>query len=74
MSPSTSVRDRFVKRVRYREAGVPLCWVVDGDERAVEGWTPADDFPALERNRVVWHAPGARAPFTLALEELFRPL
>jgi Uma2 family endonuclease len=37
--------------LRYREAGVPLYWVVDGDERMVEVWTPADDFPAVERER-----------------------
>jgi Uma2 family endonuclease len=29
-------RRRFLKRLRYREAGVPLYWVVDGDERMVE--------------------------------------
>ncbi len=74
LSPSTSKGDRFLKRVRYREAGVPLYWVVDGDERAVEVWTPADGFPAFERERLVWHPAGAVEPFTLALEELFRPL
>jgi len=31
-------------------------------------------LPAIERERLVWQAPGARMPFTLALEELFRPL
>jgi len=30
--------------------------------------------PATERERLVWHPPGAREPFTLGLEELFRPL
>jgi Uma2 family endonuclease len=45
LSPSTARNDRFLKRLRYREAGVPLYWVVDGDARAVEVWTPADDFP-----------------------------
>ncbi len=74
LSPSTARGDRFLKRLRYREAGVPLYWVVDGDERSVEIWTPADDFPAIEHERLVWHAPGAREPFTLSLEELFRPL
>jgi hypothetical protein len=48
--------------------------VVDGDERSVEIWTPADDFPAVERDRLVWHAPGAAEPFTLELVELFQPL
>jgi Uma2 family endonuclease len=74
LSPSTARGDRFLKRVRYREAGVPLYWVVDGDERSVEIWTRSDDFPAFERERLVWHAPGAREPLTIDLEELFRPL
>jgi hypothetical protein len=34
--------------------------------------TPADDFPRVEREMLVWHPAGAREPFTLALEELFR--
>lgn len=66
--------DRFPKRRRYREAGVPLYWVVDGAERSVEIWTPLDDFPMVERERLGWRPPGAHAPFTLSLEELFRPL
>jgi Uma2 family endonuclease len=74
LSPSSARGDRFLKRLRYREAGVPLYWVVDGDDRSVEVWTPSDDFPTIERERLAWHAPGAREPFTLSLEELFRPL
>jgi Uma2 family endonuclease len=60
--------------LRYREAGVPLYWVVDGDERMVEVWTPADDFPAVERERLVWHPSGGAEPFVLSLAELFRPV
>ena len=74
LSPSSARGDRFLKRLRYREAGVPLYWLVDGDERSVEIWTARDDFPALERERRVWHPAGVREPFTLSLEELFRPL
>ena len=74
LSPSSARGDRFLKRLRYREAGVPLYWVVDGEERSVEIWTPADDFPVIERERVAWHPSGAHAPLTLRLEELFRPL
>jgi Uma2 family endonuclease len=74
LSPSTAGADRFLKRLRYREAGVPLYWVVDGEERSVEIWTPADDFPEVERERLKWHPSGAQAPLTLRLEELFRPL
>lgn len=74
LSPLSARGDRFLKRLRYREAGVPLYWVVDGDERSVEVWTPADDFPQLERERLVWHPAAAPEPFTLTLEELLRPL
>jgi Uma2 family endonuclease len=74
LSPSSTRADRFVKRLRYREAAVPLYWVVDGDEHAVEVWTPADDFPAVERERLLWNPAGASAPFSLNLPDLFRPL
>jgi Uma2 family endonuclease len=74
LSPTTARSDRFVKRRRYREAGVPLYWVVDGDARSVEVWTPADDFPAVERHRLVWQPSGAAEPFELALAELFRAI
>jgi len=74
LSPSSARGDRFLKRVRYREAGVPLYWVVDGDDRSVEISTPSDDFPAAERKHLAWQPPGARVPFSLSLAELFRPL
>lgn len=74
ISPSSAKSDRFLKRRRYQEAGVPLYWVVDGDERQVEVWTPAVRFPSLERARLFWHPAGAATPFTLELRELFRPV
>lgn len=74
LSLSSIEGDRFLKRLRYREAGVPLYWVVDGDERTVEVWTPADDFPTLERERLQWRPAAAAETFTLRLDELFRPL
>jgi Uma2 family endonuclease len=74
LSPSSVKGDRFLKRLRYREAGVPLYWVVDADERVVEVWTPKDEFPTFERERLVWRPAGAREPFGLELEQLFRAL
>jgi Uma2 family endonuclease len=74
LSPSTARADRFLKRLRYREARVPLYWVVDGDQCAVEVWTPKDDFPAIERERLLWAPAGATRPLELTLEELFRPI
>ena len=74
LSPSTARADRFLKRRRYQEAGVPLYWVVDGDARAVEVWTPEIRFPVVERERLHWQPVGAATPFTLVLAELFKPL
>jgi Uma2 family endonuclease len=74
LNSSSARGDRFVKRLRYREAGVPVYWVVDGDDRSVEIWTPADDFPAVERERLAWQPAGVRRPFTLRLGDLFRPV
>jgi Uma2 family endonuclease len=74
LSPSTARADRILKRLRYREAGVPLYWVVDGDDRSVEVWTPGDEFPAVERERIVWQPAEASEPFMLGLEELFRAI
>ena len=74
LNPSTPRHDRFAKRRRYQEAGVPLYWIVDGDARQVEIWTPEDAFPRIERERLVWQPEGAAASFALSLEELFRPI
>jgi Uma2 family endonuclease len=74
LSPSTPRHDRFTKRRRYQEARVPLYWIVDGEAREVEVWTPEDIFPRVERERLVWRPEGAGDPFTLLLEELFRPI
>ncbi len=74
LSPSSARGDRFLKRLRYREACVPLYWVVDGDSRTVEVWTPEVDFPAVEQERLVWRPSNAAEPFVLSLEGLFRPV
>ncbi len=74
LSPATARQDRFLKRRRYQDAGIPVYWIVDGDERQVEVWTPADAFPQFERERLTWHPPGAGQALVLPLEDLFRPL
>ena len=53
---------------------MPLYWVIDPDGQFVEIWRPEDDFPAIERDAIVWHPDGAATPFTHALTELFRPI
>ena len=72
LSPSSAKHDRFIKRRRYQEAGIPLYWIVDADEPQVEIWTPADSFPRFEREQLTWHPRGATEPFSLSLTELFR--
>ena len=74
LSPSNPNHDRFTKRRRYQESGVPGYWIVDGDARQVEVWAPDDRFPRIERVTLVWSPPGAGEPFTLALEALFRAI
>jgi Uma2 family endonuclease len=74
LSPSTARADRFTKRRRYQEAGVPLYWIVDGEEQRVEVWTPGAQLPVIESDRLVWHPAGAGQPFTLELADLFRPI
>jgi Uma2 family endonuclease len=73
LSPSTARADRFTKRRLFQEVGVPLYWIVDPDTQVTEVWTPAAAFPSVERETLVWHPAGSAEPFTLALEELFRP-
>jgi Uma2 family endonuclease len=74
LSPSTARADRFTKRHRYQDAGVPMYWLVDGEEQRVEVWTPDSELPVIETERPVWHPVGAGQAFTLALAELFRPV
>jgi len=74
LSPSSVRADRFTKRRLYQEAGVPLYWVVDAEQRAVEVWTPDASFPVREEEQLTWHPAGVSAPLTMSLAELFRPL
>ncbi|HEV8455499.1 MAG TPA: Uma2 family endonuclease [Gemmatimonadales bacterium] len=74
LSPFSARADRFTKRRLYQEAGVPLYWVVDPDERVIEVWTADARLPAIEKERVTWWPAGTAAPFVLPLEELFRPI
>ena len=74
LSPTSARADRFTKRRLYQERQIPAYWIVDGDERLVEVWTPAAVRPVVERERVVWTPAGATRPFAIELEELFRPI
>jgi len=74
LSPSSRRADRFTKRRLYQERRVATYWMIDGDEHSVEVWGPDSEFPAVERELASWHPAGAVRPFTLALEDLFRPI
>lgn len=74
LSPSTARADRFTKRRRYQEAGVPSYWIVDGDAQRVEVWRPASELPETETERLVWRPAGAGETFSLPLADLFRPV
>ncbi len=74
LSPSSTRADRFTKRRLYQERRIPAYWVVDGDERLVEVWTPETKLPVIERERVTWLPAGAGRAFTLELQDLFRPI
>ena len=58
----------------YQEVGVAVYWVIDADAGTAEIWTPLDQFPRMETERLVWTAPGALRPFELALAELLKPI
>jgi Uma2 family endonuclease len=71
MSPGTTRQDRFAKRRLYQEVGVPLYWIVDPDQKAVEVWTPEAQFPSIERERLVWTQESVAEACVVDLEELF---
>ncbi|HEX9894755.1 MAG TPA: Uma2 family endonuclease [Gemmatimonadales bacterium] len=74
LSSATARADRFTKRREYQSRGVPAYWIVDGEERRVEIWTPEAELPAVVFTEVSWQPEGGRKPFALSLTELFRPL
>jgi Uma2 family endonuclease len=74
LSPTTARADRFAKRRRYQDAGVPVYWIVDGMDQRVEVWEGAAELAVIETERLVWRPAGAGPAFTLELAELFRPV
>ena len=74
LSPSSVRADRFTKRRLYQEVGVPVYWLVDGDARSIEVWTPDATTPVVERATVTWHSAGATEALVVGLRELFAPL
>jgi len=71
ISPSTGRADRTLKRPEYQKHGIPQYWIVDGDQRQVEIWTPGAQAPVIERERLVWRHPALDAECAIDLVRLF---
>jgi Uma2 family endonuclease len=75
-SPTSGKIDRIKKPDRYGDFGVPEYWVVDPAERVVWVWRFETGAVAPERvdDTLVWNPLGASEPFTIDMDELFRPM
>lgn len=71
LSPSTARADRLLKRLDYQAYGIPQYWIVDGDERQVEVWTPEAQAPDIARDRLVWRHPSLDDECVIDLVRLF---
>ena len=74
LSPSSRRADRFTKRRRYQDAGVPVYWIVDPESEAIEVWTPEATFPTIEKKAVVWAPAEANEPLGIDVVKLFEPI
>jgi Uma2 family endonuclease len=71
ISPSTARVDRMLKRPEYQAHGIPQYWIVDGQLRHIEIWTPDAQFPRIERERLTWRHPALDHECTIDLLKLF---
>lgn len=71
ISPSTARTDRTLKRAEYQRHGIPQYWIVDGDQRHVEVWTPDAQAPVIECDRLVWRHPLLNDECVIDLVKLF---
>jgi Uma2 family endonuclease len=72
LSPSTARYDRGLKRRRYQRARVPEYWIVDGDARVVERWTPDDARPEVLDSTLPWRVTPDSPTFEMDLPALWR--
>jgi Uma2 family endonuclease len=71
ISPSSGRIDRETKRPEYQQHGIRHYWIVDGDQRQVEVWTPGATAPVIERARLLWRHPALDAECVIDLTRLF---
>jgi Uma2 family endonuclease len=71
LSPSTAGADRAIKRQLYQEQRIPHYWIVDGEQRHVEIWTPEATAPAIERDTISWQHPKLAVSCEIDLVRLF---
>ena len=71
ISPSSTSRDRILKRRRYQRAGIPEYWIVDPISRLVERWRPVDERPEILTETLRWHPAGAADELLIDLTRIF---
>ena len=71
ISPSSSSRDRIVKRPRYQRAGIAEYWIVDIESRLVERWTHDDERPEIIFGILRWSPDRAATALTMDLDPIF---
>lgn len=74
LSPSTSRRDRGIKRRLYQEYNVPTYWIVDADARCIEVWRPGDEEPQVVTDTLVWQLAPHAPVLEIRVRELFKDL
>lgn len=71
LSPSTARYDRVTKRRFFSRAWVLEYWVVDPDGELFERTLHGDEKVEIISEELIWHPPGAAAPFVLSVPEFF---
>lgn len=71
ISPSSSSRDRILKRRRYQRAGIAEYWIADPEAQLVERWTPTDERPEIITGELRWRPSSAPRELVIDLAPIF---
>lgn len=71
LSPSSARYDRGTKRHFYQASSVPEYWIVDGEARLIEVWSPSDERPAIQAERIPWRPVANIEPLIVDLADLW---